>query len=222
MDNDTNDTYSNSSINSTDRFWTCDVRDTDIKFGVELTSQSASESVKAADDVSTISPGIDKSKPFFIRVNGATWSSTRIVPCGPNGDSNGKWWGGEIFGLAPLSSYHCEVVGMGSARVLCSANLITLAAPTAEQAASAPIQPQHQALRPSSPITTLRQSIQPTLGTSRRRAKRTSATPTPTSSARSTHSRARWTARAEWTTSNCEGSSKSLSTRIKPKKPPST
>jgi hypothetical protein len=160
MDNDTNDTYSNSSINSTDRFWTCDVRDTDIKFGVELTSQSASESVKAADDVSTISPGIDKRKPFFIRVNGATWSSTRIIPCGPSGDSNGKWWGGEIFGLAPLSSYHCEVVGMGSARVLCSANLITLAAPTAEQAASAPIQPQHQALRPSSPITTLRQSIQ--------------------------------------------------------------
>ena len=160
MDNDTNDTNSNSSINSTDRIWTCDVRDTDIKFGVELTSQSASETIKAADDISTISAGIDKSKPFFIRVNGAAWSSTRIISCGSNGDSNGRWWGGEIFGLAPLSSYHCEVVGMGSARVLCSANLITLAAPTAEQAASAPAQPQHQALRPSSPITTLRQSIQ--------------------------------------------------------------
>lgn len=160
MDNDTNDTYSNSSINSTDRIWTCDVRDTDIKFGVELTSQSASESIKAAEDVSTISAGIDKSKPFFIRVNGAAWSSTRIVSCDSSGDSNGRWWGGEIFGLAPLSSYHCEVIGMGSTRVLCSANLITLAAPTAEQTASAPVQPQHQALRPSSPITTLRQSIQ--------------------------------------------------------------
>lgn len=160
MDNDTNDTYTNSSTNSTDRIWTCEVHDTDIKFGVELTPQSASENIKAASDISTISAGIDKSKPFFIRVNGAAWSSTRIVASASKADSSGKWWGGEIFGLAPLSSYHCEVVSMGSQRVLCSANLITLPAPTAEQAASAPVQPPHQALRPSSPITTLKQSIQ--------------------------------------------------------------
>lgn len=160
MDNDTNDTYSHSATNSTDRIWTCEVRDTDIKFGVELTPQSASENIKAASDISTISAGIDKSKPFFIRVNGAAWSSTRITTSASENDSSGTWWGGEIFGLAPLSSYHCEVVGIGSQRVLCSANLITLPAPTAEQAASAPAQPQHQALRPSSPITTLKQSIQ--------------------------------------------------------------
>ncbi|GAB7333435.1 hypothetical protein MBLNU13_g05039t3 [Cladosporium sp. NU13] len=160
MDNDTNDTYSSSTTNSTDRIWTCEVRDTDIRFGVELTSQSASENIKAASDISTISAGIDKSKPFYIRVNGAAWSSTRIISSASKNDSTGKWWGGEIFGLAPLSSYHCEVIGIGSQRVLCSANLITLPAPTAEQAASAPVQPQHQALRPSSPITTLRQSIQ--------------------------------------------------------------
>jgi hypothetical protein len=160
MDNDTNDTYSSSATNSTDRIWTCEVRDTDIRFGVELTSQSASENIKAASDISNVSAGIDKSKPFFIRVNGAAWSSTRIVSSASKNDSTGKWWEGEIFGLAPLSSYHCEVIGIGSQRVLCSANLITLPAPTAEQAASAPIQPQHQALRPSSPITTLKQSIQ--------------------------------------------------------------
>lgn len=160
MDNDTNDTYTTSATNSTDRIWTCEVRDTDIRFGVELTSQSASENIKAASDISNISAGIDKSKPFFIRVNGAAWSSTRIISSASKNDSTGKWWGGEIFGLAPLSSYHCEVIGIGSQRVLCSANLITLPAPTAEQAASAPVQPQHQALRPSSPITTLRQSIQ--------------------------------------------------------------
>jgi hypothetical protein len=161
MDNETNDTYSNSAtIHSTDRIWTCEVRDTDIRFGVELTSQSASEDVKAASDISTISAGIDKSKPFFIRVNGAAWSSTRIISSTSKANSTGKWWEGEIFGLAPLSSYHCEVVGIGSQRILCSANLITLPVPTAEQAASAPVQPQHQALRPSSPITTLKQSIQ--------------------------------------------------------------
>lgn len=159
MDNDTNDTYTSSATNSSDRIWTCEVRDTDIRFGVELTSQSASENIKAASDISTISAGIDKSKPFFIRVNGAAWSSTRIVSSSAKNDSTGKWWEGEIFGLAPLSSYHCEVVGIGSQRILCSANLITLPAPTAEQSASAPAHPQHQALRPSSPITTLKQSI---------------------------------------------------------------
>lgn len=160
MDNDTNDTYTHSATNSTDRFWTREVHDTDIQFGVELTSQSVTETVKGANDVSTISPGIDKSKPFFIRVNGAAWGSTTINPSATKTESStGKWWQGEIFGLAPLSSYHCEVVGIASQRVLCSANLITLPAPTAEQAASAPAPPQHQALRPSSPVTTLRQSI---------------------------------------------------------------
>ncbi|KAM0716097.1 hypothetical protein Q7P37_008611 [Cladosporium fusiforme] len=160
MDNDTNDTYTHSATNSTDRFWTREVHDTDIQFGVELTSQSATETVKGASDVSLISPGIDKSKPFFIRVNGAAWGSTTITPSAAKNDSTGRWWQGEIFGLAPLSSYHCEVVGIASQRVLCSANLITLPAPTAEQAASFPAQPQQQALRPSSPVTTLRQSIQ--------------------------------------------------------------
>lgn len=160
MDNDTNDTYSHSATNSLDRFWTCEVHDTDIQFGVELSPQSAAESAKSTSDTSAISAGIDKTKPFFIRVNGAAWSSTRILSNAPKNDSTGRWWGGEIFGLAPLSSYHCEVVGIASQQVLCSANLITLPAPTAEQAASAPPQPQHQNLRPSSPITTLKQSIQ--------------------------------------------------------------
>lgn len=146
---------------TTDRVWVCEVRDTEILFSVELSSLSWSETAETADDGKSLSAGIDKSKPFFIRINGAAWSSTRIMPSSATDDSGvkkGEQYDGEIFGLAPLSSYHCEVVSMDSQQVLCSASIITQPAPTAEQTASSS-QPQHQALRPASPITTLKQSI---------------------------------------------------------------
>ena len=144
-----------------DRIWISEVRDTEIFFCVDLSAESANQTAERLDEGTNVSAGIDKSKPFFARVNGAGWSSTRIMSSATGEGGEGRpRFDGEIFGLAPLSSYHCEIVGIATAKVLCSVSLITQAAPSAEQTASAPSASQHPALRPSSPITTLRQSIQ--------------------------------------------------------------
>lgn len=160
MDNNSSSPFLNVINNTTDRIWICEVRDTEIYFAVELSLAAAAERADQRDESAPVSAGIDKTKPFFIRINGAAWSSTRIMQNGESGEASSDRYVGEVFGLAPLSSYHCEIVSIAKQRVLCSVSLITQPAPTAEQAAAAPVPPPHQSLRPSSPITTLKQSIQ--------------------------------------------------------------
>ncbi|CZT23397.1 uncharacterized protein RCC_09111 [Ramularia collo-cygni] len=157
MDNNTSTPFLSVTNNTTDRVWICEVRDTEIYFAVELSPAAAIERADQREECAPVTAGIDKTKPFFIRINGAAWSSTRIMQ---NCETSSDRYVGEVFGLAPLSSYHCEIVSISKQRVLCSVNLITQPAPTAEQAAAAPVHPPHQSLRPSSPITTLKQSIQ--------------------------------------------------------------
>ena len=161
MDTTATSTNISNTNHTTNRVWICEVRDTEILFSVELSPFAVMETAESVDESNGVSAGIDKSKPFFIRINGAAWSSTRIMCSAIEGGSaaqKGDQYDGEIFGLAPLSSYHCEVVAIASQKVLCSASIITQPAPAAEQAVSSS-QPHHQALRPSSPITTLKQSI---------------------------------------------------------------
>ncbi|WPH04291.1 Hypothetical protein R9X50_00718000 [Acrodontium crateriforme] len=157
-------TLATAAINATtNRIWISEVGATDISFSLDLSIDAAKESVDNIQEGLSIGAGIDKSKPFYVRVNGASWSSTRIMSSATGEQSNnlyGDRFDGEIYGLAPLSSYHCEIVGIASGSVLCTVSFITQAAPSAEQAAAIVPQPQHPALRPSSPITTLKQSIQ--------------------------------------------------------------
>lgn len=153
--------FAQTHLQPTNRIWISDVLDNEIHFSVELSPESTVESAGGAEHGTSLSAGIDKSKPFYVRVNGAAWSSTRIMSSATGDEVEGKpRFDGEIFGLAPLSSYHCETVSISTGVVLCSVSLITQAAPSAEQAAASPSQPPHSALRPSSPITTLKQSIQ--------------------------------------------------------------
>ena len=161
MDTTATSTHISNTNHTSNRIWICEVRDTETLFSVELSPFAVMETAESIEEGKGVSAGLDRSKPFFIRINGAAWSSTRIMSSSTEGDSAGQkgdQYDGEIFGLAPLSNYHCEVVAIASQKVLCSASIITQPAPTAEQAASSS-QPQHQALRPSSPITTLKQSI---------------------------------------------------------------
>ena len=162
MDTNTSTTTSSTTNYTTDRIWICEVRDAEVFFSVELSAAAAMESAEAIEEGMNRSGGIDKSKPFYVRINGAAWTSTRIIRSTSEEEPpnvSGDRYDGEIFGLAPLSSYNCEIVGMTSHNVLCSASIITQPAPTAEQAASATTPPAHKAPRPSSPITTLKQSI---------------------------------------------------------------
>lgn len=170
MTTNTTTTFTNTN-SKTNRIWISEVRDTEVIFNVDLTLEAASESADRLDEGVSVSSGIDKSKPFFVRVNGAAWTSTRIVSSAigeewdhkrPESDEHivGRFFDGEIFGLVPKRIFHCEIVGIASGRTLCEIRLITQSVPSAEQVAAAPIQPQHSSLRPSSPITTLKQSIQ--------------------------------------------------------------
>ncbi|KAL6707371.1 hypothetical protein ACN47E_004150 [Coniothyrium glycines] len=142
-----------------DRVWISEVGYSDVSFRVNLSSGAASQEQEEED--TSIGSGIDKSKPFYIRVNGADWSSTRIrqsTPVGYQGLEGKGCWVGEIFGLTALSNYYCEFVRTSDNEVLYSASLITSASPVTEMASLAS-PPSHQTLRPSSPTTTLKNSI---------------------------------------------------------------
>ncbi|EMD00100.1 hypothetical protein BAUCODRAFT_365284 [Baudoinia panamericana UAMH 10762] len=159
--NDTKPVSASTTNHNTNRVWIFEVLDTEVYFTVEMSHDAATQSVEKMEEGVSVSAGIDKSKPFFVRINGAAWSSTRIMSSATGEESDGKpRFDGEIFDLAPRGNYRCEIVGIASGQVLCSMSLITQAAPSAEQTAATPTQPQHPALRPSSPITTLKQSIQ--------------------------------------------------------------
>ncbi|USP73282.1 uncharacterized protein yc1106_00556 [Curvularia clavata] len=144
-----------------DRVWISEVGFSDISFCVSLAGGTG---VQEQDDEDTsVGSGIDKSKPFYIRVNGADWSSARIrqsKPVGFEGQEGTGYWVGEIFGLTALSNYYCEFVRTSDNEVFYSASLITSASPITELAsASIASPPAHQTLRPSSPTTTLKNSI---------------------------------------------------------------
>jgi hypothetical protein len=116
-----------------DRVWISEVGYSDISFRVSLFTGVDFQELDEED--SGVGPGIDKSKPFYIRVNGADWSSTRIrqsTSLGYQGQEGTGFWVGEIFGLTALSNYYCEFVRTVDNEVFYSASLITSASPVAE------------------------------------------------------------------------------------------
>jgi chaperonin cofactor prefoldin len=106
-------------------------------------------------------PGIDVSKPFYVRVNNAIWQPTRIIPIeNPEENYQGTRWTGDIYGLTPLSNYECEFVSTRTGEVIFSTSVRTLPAKSKdpEVAPKAASNPRSHA-RHDSPATTLRASI---------------------------------------------------------------
>ena len=158
--NNTSPTFTSAITPNADHITIMEVRDTEVYFSVELSPDSAAQSAEKVEEGVSIGAGIDRSKPFFLRINGATWSSTRIMSSATGDEADGKArFDGEIFGLTPMSSFLCEAVGIATGQTLCSVRLVTQATPSAEQATTPLAQAQQPALRPSSPITTLKQSV---------------------------------------------------------------
>jgi hypothetical protein len=118
-----------------DRVWISEVGHSDISFRVNMYSGTSYDGVREEVNGHAGS-GIDRSKPFYIRVNGADWSSTRIrqsASRGYLGEEGTGFWEGEIFGLTPLSNYFCEFVRTVDDEVFYSASLITSTGPVDEQ-----------------------------------------------------------------------------------------
>ncbi|KAH8815952.1 hypothetical protein F5884DRAFT_202855 [Xylogone sp. PMI_703] len=104
--------------------------------------------------------GIDKTKPFFVKVNNAPWQPTRINAMADTVPGRDIRWSGEIFGLAPMSSYQFDFVSTIDGSIIFSTSVRTSPAPTADMAAAAGLTPNGpSAGRPGSPITTLKTSI---------------------------------------------------------------
>jgi hypothetical protein len=161
------------------RIWITNIGPTEIGFGTSFfsTRKLSSGGVEVRNACTNGPPGVDKSKPFYVRVNRATWTSTRIYKASErDAHARPSDWAGEIFGLTPTSSYECEFVRSEDGTVIYATNVTTLAEPTAEPrlvspsylvlgvaeltpCLSVPSPIGHQDLRPSSPTTTLKNSI---------------------------------------------------------------
>ncbi|KAL8972077.1 MAG: hypothetical protein Q9183_000732 [Haloplaca sp. 2 TL-2023] len=113
-----------------------------------------------------VSAGIDRSKPFFVRVNGADWTSSRIdrrTVEAPKDSCATRQWTGEVYGLSPCSSYNCSFVRSEDGVVIHSAIVSTPSSPVLERECSGalanPSQPTVRPSSPTTPSTTLKKSI---------------------------------------------------------------
>lgn len=144
-----------------DRVWVLDVGATEITFGASVVEKSTVKENGGEEQESSLGAGIDKSKPFYVRLNGTNWASTYITSAcqdQKSGDGATSKWSGKIFGLTSQQNYKCEFVRTDDRITIHSTSLITQAAPSAEQA-SAVSPPAHQTLRPQSPRTLLRNNV---------------------------------------------------------------
>ena len=142
-----------------DRIWITYVGSDEVFFATSYfpthTSPENCEEKKGPD-----SSRVDKSKPFFVRVNKTIWQPTRIYTATdpeqlPGQDTR---WSGEIFGLAPMSSYECDFVSTVDGAVIFSTSVRTVQPPVDVAAIGLSPGPVVTG-RPGSPITTLKTSI---------------------------------------------------------------
>ncbi|OAA66272.1 ubiquitination network signaling protein [Cordyceps fumosorosea ARSEF 2679] len=108
-------------------------------------------------------PGIDITKPFYVKVNNALWQPTRINPVkeGDGAPGDATRWAGDIYGLRPASKYVCEFVDSRTGVVIFSSSLRTIKEVVQSKDGSSPVVSDgSQSLRPDSPVTTLKTSIE--------------------------------------------------------------
>ena len=114
------------------RFWISDISATAISIGACMEERDDNFANGTETGCSDLSETTSIKTPFYIRINGAEWTSTKIqhVSKGAN-DEQWKVWAGEIGGLTPFSSYRCEFMRSTDSDVLYNVNVVThAAAPT--------------------------------------------------------------------------------------------
>jgi len=79
--------------------------------------------------------GINRANPFYVRINGADWSSTMIHPVSQDAEDpdRGQQWTGEVYGLSPASSYQCAFLRCEDDVVIYSEVVVTPSSPITEQ-----------------------------------------------------------------------------------------
>ncbi|KAL8842651.1 MAG: hypothetical protein Q9170_000426 [Blastenia crenularia] len=161
------------------RMWITLVQPNSFYFDTSYFSSDYHDEASSAD--LSVSAGIDRSKPFFVRINGADWTSSRIKKLSTYSSKDGssdQQWTGEVYGLSPSSTYNCSFVRSEDGVVMYSAMVSTPSSPVIERESSGVASPPQPTVRPSSPTTpstTLKKSIaacEVSLGESQARLKR--------------------------------------------------
>lgn len=138
---------------SSDTVWITSVEPSNIQFEATCT---LSESQDQESDLSI------ESRPFFVRINSARWHSVALELIEETDVALGSRmrWSGTISGLAPDCTYTCSFNRADDEDEFASIMVKTPAIPDGDVPTSFVPPPARGSLRPSSPATTLRNSIQ--------------------------------------------------------------
>lgn len=116
--------------------WVTNVRPNSFSFNTSHFVSNALGHKSGEETDGAVRGSIDRSRPFYVRINGADWASVviRTIPKIIKGDESAGWqWCGEVFGLSPSSSYICSFVGSEDDVEIYTANVSTQSSPTLEQ-----------------------------------------------------------------------------------------
>lgn len=107
-------------------------------------------------------PGLpNECRPFYVRINGAKWHSVSLDALETSSQSEGSLtqWAGSISGLAPNCTYTCSFIRSDGDEEFASVMVKTPMLFDKDLPASMAPVPVRQSTRPSSPTTTLKNSI---------------------------------------------------------------
>jgi len=161
--------------------WITHVGSNSFSFATSHFANRAAVCDHALDVIGAAKAGVDQSRPFHLRINGAYWTSVvveRLSQRNGGEESAERQWTGEVFGLSPSSSYICSFIRNEDDVEVFTANLSTQSSPSLDQGlrisleyltttntivetsalATPPLQPPRPA-SPTTPITTLKNSI---------------------------------------------------------------
>ncbi|KAL4913379.1 hypothetical protein BDW62DRAFT_166165 [Aspergillus aurantiobrunneus] len=137
--------------------WITNVDSSTIKFAAGDFASADELSVSGVCEAGNLSS--ENAEPFYVCVNGAPWATATISKEHDSSKgSNTVYWRGEVSGLAPNCAYTCSFVKSDTGEEICAMSVKTPLTNDAEQANSVPAPPQ-PSYRPSSPTTTLKNSI---------------------------------------------------------------
>ncbi|PLB55270.1 putative ubiquitination network signaling protein [Aspergillus steynii IBT 23096] len=138
--------------------WITEVDSSTIKFAAGDFASLEDSGASGACEAGRL--GDEEMEPFYVCVNGALWATVTI--CKVQDASKGSsavHWRGEVSGLAPNCAYTCSFARSDTDEEICVMSVKTPVANDAEQVVSSVSTPPQPSYRPSSPTTTLKNSI---------------------------------------------------------------
>ena len=156
---DSDDLGNASFEDSVDRVWISEVHSDSFTFHATYSSTlpQMTDSGKAE-----ATAGVDRTKPFFVRINDTDWTSTKILRHKQD-KTTADLWSGVVFGLTPSSSYRCSLVLSEDNEMVFSA-IVTTSPSLMDDSETTSVSPEvshgsHRLASPTSPTTTLKKTM---------------------------------------------------------------